>query len=227
MGKILFTQENEKGSLNFIAGTVTSVREGTGKAAGKVRNILMDLSVYNAESKTNEKACIDIALWDNEKEPENKRKQLATRSKNAKMEAGTFAMFTCGSITEKTAKDGVRQMSAIAFNFDYGMRRSVEVDNEKGLFTNEIICGTIRRLNLEGDHPYIVIPVDRYKDGEKSTDWISVFLKADDENAKKYMQVGTSIACLTSEVHEKLNEGYDKPTLASGMFTYVLAQAMK
>lgn len=221
MGKILFSQETEKGTTNYIAGTIMEMRNGSGRGEGKVRNATMDLIV--SENKKNVHKRIEIAMWDDERNPENKRRQVATRSRNAKLDSGSFTLVVCGNIAEKDSSAQVPVLSTTAFDFSYNMRRSVEVDTEKGVYTNEIICGVIRRIKLEGDHPYIVIPVNTFNDGKQGTDWITIFLKKDDENAKKYMQIGVPIACMTSEAHESDSGEYHN--LSSNMFTYVMGKA--
>lgn len=223
MGKILFTQETEKGALHFIAGTVKEVREGSGKATGQVRHLLMDLSVRGEGTKKVRKE-LEVALWNSSKEPDNKRKQLATRSTQAKVGVGSFVLLTCGNLTDKeSGNKDIPLVATTAFAFDYNTRRSVDVDNEKGVFTDEVICGVIRRAKFEGEHPYIVVPVDVYTDAGKSTDWLTLFLgKCNSEAAQTHLQIGTPIACLTSEIRESEHDG--RRNLAATIFEYVIGQ---
>jgi len=223
MGKVILEQQTENGMTNFIAGTILDIREGTGRGEGKVRTAVMDLTVFEDKKSVGKR--IEIAMWDDDKHPDNKRRQVATRSRNAKMAKDTFVMFTCGNITEKDSKSNPPVLAATAFDFAYNTRRSVEVDTEKGLYTNEIICSTIRRMNLDCEHPYIVVPVNTFANGVEGTDWITIFLKNDVEYAKKYMQVGLPIACLTNEIRESESNGYRN--LTCNMFTYVLGKAKK
>ncbi|NLT15962.1 MAG: hypothetical protein GXY05_16685 [Clostridiales bacterium] len=225
MGKILFTLETENGQTNYIAGTVEKVREGTGAATGRVRNVLVNLSVY--ENNTFVHKQIDIALWNDSKNPDDKRKQLATRAQTINLSKGDFMLFICGNITEKgVSASNIPQLATRAFGFEFNMRRTVEVDTVKGLFNNEILCGIVRRMNLAIDRPYITVPINTFKDGEKGSDWVTIFLKDSDENIKKYVQEGTPIACVTSEIRENIGENGYK-SLTCSMFQYVLGQARK
>jgi hypothetical protein len=199
MGRILLTTTNEKGSISYVAGKVSFIREGQ---EGRVVNIGMTLNVYNTETRTGDKKYINFAAWNND---DASKPQLADRVRKAKVDAGSYILIRCGNISEgNPATDGTPQLDAKLFDFQYNAFYAVETDDGR---KQSIIIGTVRSVKDDGgDHFRVGIPVDAMSNGKKETTWYNVtFANGRSKNAdsaRKILKQGSSLAILGSEMNK-------------------------
>lgn len=207
MGKILCTTHNEKGDINYVAGELNFVAEGTGGSEGKVVNVSMSISDYNSETKKTEKKLLQLALWNSD---DLEKPQLADQARNANLHVGSFVMIVCGNIedTGRTTKNGTPIYKATAFTFRFNGRRTFEVIGKDGkTYENNIICGNVGKL-ATGDKPYVRIPVNKGSYEEQTTDWYTVFFPDNLKDAAcKYITTGLPVCVYTQRVTEEEYNG--------------------
>ena len=191
MAKIIKTNINEKGDVNFIGGYINFLREG---AENNVVNIGLTLDVYNKETKTSEKKFLGVAFWD----------EKADRIRKAGVREGEFMLITTGTMKDDgEAKDGTPRLKASGFDFQ---RQQMKEFTDDGVC---VLAGFVRKLKAEADRISFSIPIDKkLSDGTKETSWYSVTAK-DTEKTKIFSRLakmgitdGSPVVLLTSKVQE-------------------------
>ena len=208
MGKVLFTKKNENGDINYVAGRVSFIQEGTGSMEGQVVNVGMTLTVYNRETKTSEKKYLSVGFFNND------RAKMADRVRNAKVHAGSFVLVTCGTFRDtEPAKDGTPRMTAIGMGFDYSTQRTIS--NAEGQEYN-LIVGTARRIIDDPDNKRVNITVPttvfNRDTRENETKWFGVTCANTEKSniydrAKAAIVDGSAVAFLTSRVRVTEKDG--------------------
>lgn len=205
MGKVIFTQQTDRGVYNMIGGTVTYVADGQGEVKDKVVNIGLTLNTYNKEKKREEKQYLSVAFW-NDEDPE--KPQLADRVKRAKVRVGSFLFFRTGKITDtgRNANDGTPRLSAVGFDFQYNCK--YEIPAEEGQRSYNILCGYARNVEQRGEYYQVSIPVERRINGDKETVWYAVSFANTEKNnigtrASKVVQNGTPVCILTGSISDR------------------------
>lgn len=203
MGKIIYTQKNEKGDIHFVAGQVSYVQDGMGELKDRVVNIGLTLDVYNREKKENEKKYLSVAFWNND---DPSKAQLADRVRKAKLGAGSFIYLRVGTMKDmEPASDGTPRLACSGFDFQYNGQYEISVPDKDPY---NVICGTCRRTQESGDYYQVNIPVERRSGGEKTTTWYSVSFKDSEKSkvgtrAKKVLKDGTPVCILTGVITDK------------------------
>ena len=202
MGKVLFTRKNADADINYVAGRVSYVREGTGAMEGKVVNIGMTITVYNRETKENEKKYLSVGFFNSD------QSALADMVKNAKVRAGSFILMTVGTLRDQgTANDGTPRVSAYGFSFDYSCAREIKSGDK----TYMLIAGSARNIQDDESRSQIrfSIPASVYDRAEKknTTVWYGVTAQNSERRnlynyAKSLIVDGSAVALLCSAVRE-------------------------
>ena len=208
MGKILCTTHNEKGDINYVAGEINFVAEGTGEYEGKAMYASMTVSTLNPETNKYDKKLIRFGFFnkDNSEKP-----QLADQAKNAKLRVGSFVMIVCGNIEDagRTTKNGIPIYKATAFAFRFNGRRTFEVTGKDGkAYENNIICGNTGRIYVGDKATYVRIPINTGSYEDQVTDWYTVFF--DDglkDAAGQYIKQGVPICVYTKKVTKEERDG--------------------
>lgn len=224
MGKIVHTTHSENGDINFVAGTISFVAPGTGEYKGKVQNVSMTIQEYVPEEKKTVNRVLQLAFWNSD---DASKAQLADQVKNAKLKAGNFIFAVCGNITDTGAqrKDGTPISKATAFEFRFNHRRILEIVKDENTYENNIICGRVAHF-VEGENPYIRIPVNKGPKDEQTTDWYTVFFMDKlRDSVIKNIKKGLPICVYTQKVNEKEHEG-DISYVTTAM-SYVIGNAPK
>lgn len=199
MGKVLFTQRNESGTIHYVAGKVTFVQEGTGTMQGKVVNVGMVLNVYNPETKAQEKKYLNIGFFNSEKS------KNADRIKSAGVRAGSFIMAVVGDFRDgDKAPDGTGRLNAYGFSFDFSCVREIKAEK-----SYTVVAGQAHNLKDDGSKLSFAVPVTIWNrdKGEKEIQWVSV-TAMNNENRKTYdyakrvIKDGSVVGLLCSAIRE-------------------------
>lgn len=164
MGSILYTRTGEKGSINYFSGTVSSVREPSGKKPFVV-NIRMAL--MNPKTKKTEYKTVSMNAWNNEKA------NRADRFSHMKIRKGSFVYGVCGDLREnKTDKN--TYINATLFALGYAGRMDIEDGDKKYILLSGRV-GNIRESE-DGTSASFGLAVDTYdrEEKENTTQWYNV-----------------------------------------------------
>jgi hypothetical protein len=116
MGMILYTQENEKGSINTIAGVVKEIDSATDDRHPTV--ITINTQVYNGETGKWVAKDIRYNAW------HNPDRNMAERVKRLKLKEGAFVIGNCGTLRTYQNKNGKEYLQGDLFSITYtGMNK--------------------------------------------------------------------------------------------------------
>lgn len=139
MGKILYTRNTESGSINYISGTVTKIRENTDDKHPCVLTIIA--SVYDNQTRAWAKKTIELMAWKNERADRIKLVQ------QMKPHVGSFITAVTGNITDyQPAKGDVILKTSL-----WGMSYSGIINFEDGGKEFTILTGNITNIDENDD----------------------------------------------------------------------------
>lgn len=184
-----------------LIGKCVELRAGVGKAAGRLQELVMNVSVYNSESRQEESVKYTIPFWNNE--------QSSRADRLVKMKLKPDAIIAV------LAYEDVDPSGKVIYNgirVDYpGAKYELGTENP-----NTVLFGYAANPRKKENGPFSVsIAVNQYRDGGNATDWYGVsFFNGDDpskpqraDNAEKVIRKGDLIAVIGGAVREKeLNE---------------------
>lgn len=200
MGKLMFKRNTEKGDVNYVAGTITFIREGVGEVEGKVVNIGMTVNIYDYEKKESQKKYLTVSFWNND---DPTKPQMADRVKKANLHTKQFVLLRCGGFREDTAaNDGTPRLACLGFDFQFN--DFVELSDKY-----DLIVGTARNCSRNEDRYRISVPVDKRLKDEKEakTRWYSVTFfnnekRAAADNAENILVQGIPCCVLCNKLKE-------------------------
>ena len=164
MGSILYTKAVEKGSFNYFAGTVSSVREPSGK---KPFSISIRMALMNPKTKKTEYKTVSMSAWNNEKA------NRADRFAHMKIHKGSFVYGLCGDLRENKA-DKNTYINATLFALGYAGRMDIEDGDKKYI----LLSGRDGNINEseDGKSASFGLAVDIYdrENKENTTQWYNV-----------------------------------------------------
>jgi len=208
-GKVFYTSEN--GSINLVAGTVSSLLEGEGEYKGRVVNVGISIDIHDNTTKSSHSNYLYIALW-NSNEPGGK--MLADHAKHA-IKVGSLYTFLTGPLNEeRRTDDGTKVLSAYATDFQSNYRWVFNEGKDNEL---NVVIGPVRTIRSTGENYEVGIPVDvpaaNTASGKQDVIWYNVgfknhgqFLNAD--NARRLLEKGTICALHAGKL--KINEWKDR-----------------
>lgn len=116
MGMILYTQKTEKGTLNFIAGTVEKIIEPSDKK--RPHTLVINAKVYDGKKWVSR--AIHCNSWS-----DSKHNQIE-RIKTLKLTEGAFVFVTTGSLQEyQNVRQKTSVLQAPLFSISYTTLRSI------------------------------------------------------------------------------------------------------
>ena len=157
-------------NMTLVAGTVKSVREGSGASAGRVVNVKIEGTVWNKEKSVEEVKTLDIAFWNSD---DDGKKKLADRVLKAGIKAGNF--ITALVVLKEDDK-------ATGINFKYsGLWKFPAHDDQKevNVFVGPV-CSLDEHECASGKFVKISMPV---KDRDGNTEWHKITLWNNDSAA--------------------------------------------
>lgn len=195
MAKIIKEVRDSSGrKVNFVAGKVAFVNEGTGDYEGKVVNLSFTLETYNKNDRSTQKSYLSIAFWNNE------NSALADNVRKGKLHPGSFCIVKCGELREATpTASGVPRYDATGFQYSYS---GFDLGEET------LLCGVARQVNSpDGDTMRFSLPIKWGRDAD--TVWHSVTLKGKlaSRAVNAGVEAGTPICVLAGPVTKTEKNG--------------------
>lgn len=187
------SKKNE--SQQVITGKVVKLRKGTGKAAGRLLELVVKTEVYDAQEKRAAEKEFSIACWNGEKN------NLADRVEKMKIREDSDVVILAYADTDE--KGGIKynaiRVGYPGTKFEFGDEES----------KNTVLFGYVGSVRRSDNVCSVSISIRDYRDGETCTDWYSVgFFNEQDgqqraDNAEKVIKKGDLISVFGSAVKEK------------------------
>lgn len=194
MGKILYSQVTEKGSVHYISGTVTSIREN--KDANHPFNLEIVASVFNGETKTWSLKNINLQSW------EGNSWSCIDRIKTMKVQVGSAVLCRCGNLKEYeyTGKSGKTYsgLQAPLFSIMYDYKWELEPEKKNNLY---LLCGTVKNIHEYKDgSATVTVNIGEYDHDKKKASTVAYDCEVDDKTytalKKKKVAKGGTLSCV-------------------------------
>lgn len=139
MGKILYTKNDVKGALNYLAAKVTDIRENKDDKHPFVVTVEANVYVRDEENPKGhfERKSIQLQSW-----PDSKWGQYE-RVKKMNLRVGSFVCCTVGKLTEYTPKSGKPVLQGLLFNISYSNAYTIHDEDKEYFF----LCGTVKSVH--------------------------------------------------------------------------------
>lgn len=172
MGKILYTEQTEKGSINYISGVVTAIKESTDDKHPHV--ITMQATLRDTVNKVNIRRTLQLRSW-----PNNSWSHIEAVHK-MKVGVGSFITAVTGNITSYTGKNSKEEvLQTPLFGCNYSCDLSTRTDPNI-----HIVSGSVKSITEESSGSAVVgiaISVFDRETQKRGTKDYSILL-----SAKKY-----------------------------------------
>lgn len=195
MGKVMYTKKDDRGELTIIAGNITRLFPGTGKAEGKLAKASMTLKVWDPEAKEEKKTYHTANAWNSDEKP------IADWLMKAAKEGDFLALMVANIKDDEPANDGTPRTQSSMLDFQRNKRWVFEDadGNQKN-----VLVSVVGKVVKKEDKTIIRVPVETWVEETRTTEtqWIGVSFKNGIGTAAANLDVGTPICILGGKIHE-------------------------